>query len=84
MDSMLSETFNLYILVSDHLHGRDNSATSELFSCAWLICTFSRLFRFKQHFLLFGFQRHSKQTITTALCFLTNLKIPVIKFNLSV
>lgn len=38
MDSMLSETFNLYILVSDPLHGRDNSATSELFSCAWLIC----------------------------------------------
>lgn len=38
MDSMLSETFNLYILVSDHLHVRDNSATSELFSCAWLIC----------------------------------------------
>lgn len=39
MDSMLSATFNLYILVSDHLHERDNSATSELFSCAWLICT---------------------------------------------
>ena len=39
MDSMLSENFNLYLLVSDHLHGRDNSATSGLFSCAWLICT---------------------------------------------
>lgn len=39
MDSMLSETFDLYILVSDHLHGRDSSATSELFSCAWLIRT---------------------------------------------
>lgn len=38
MDSMFSETFDLYFLVSDHLHGRDNSATSELFSCAWLIC----------------------------------------------
>lgn len=38
MDSMLPETFDLYILVSDPLHGRDNSATSELFSCAWLIC----------------------------------------------
>lgn len=39
MDSMLSENFNLYVLVFDHLHGRDNSATSGLFSCAWLICT---------------------------------------------
>jgi hypothetical protein len=27
--------------MSDHLHGRDNSATSELLSCAWLICTVS-------------------------------------------
>lgn len=36
---MLSETFNLHTLVSDHLHGGDNSAMSELFSCAWFICT---------------------------------------------
>ena len=39
MYSMLSENFGLYILMSDHLHGRDSSATSGLFSCAWLICT---------------------------------------------
>lgn len=81
---MLSETFNLYILVSDHLHGRDNSATSELFSCAWLICTsldcsvsndisYSLVFR--------GIQSKISQWSSV---FLTNLKLPVITFNLSV
>lgn len=31
MGSILTETLNLFILLSDYLHGRDNSATSDLF-----------------------------------------------------
>lgn len=82
-DSMLSENFDLYILMSDDLHGRDNSALSGLFSCAWLLCT-SLDCSFQMPFLTLWFSEAFKANITVVLCFQTNLKIPVIKFNLLV
>lgn len=36
--SPVPEPFNLYILPSGPLHGRHGSATSDLFSDAWLVC----------------------------------------------
>lgn len=72
--SMLPETFNLYILMSIHLF-----AWKRQLCHVWivLLCLVN-MYCFKWHSLLFGFQRHSKQNVTVVLCFLTNLKIPVL------
>lgn len=49
MKCMLSETFCLYILVSDHLHERHSSAMSELVLLCLVDMNFSRLLSFPQN-----------------------------------